>query len=303
MLMGLTTHLTLDVQAPFDFRSSATSYGWVALAPTIWLADRQAVQRVERLGTGKVVLIDITGAGTVDHPTLEICVHHREKLTPQNQTEICTAVGRIFRFDEDFSEFYACCHAQGAPWACLTAGVGRLLRSPTVFEDVVKTICTTNTRWSGTKRMVANLVAALGDSYKDKPDLHAFPTPKAIARTRPDIFNKTVPLGYRGAYVHSLAQQVASGDLDLEALRDPSIPSETLKRKLRGIKGVGPYATHTLMMLLGHYDELAIDAEMRVFVARKYCNGKTPNAKEICAVYEDWGRWRYLAYWFDRVDE
>jgi 3-methyladenine DNA glycosylase/8-oxoguanine DNA glycosylase len=151
--------------------------------------------------------------------------------------------------------------------------------------------------------MISNLVAALGDPYKDDPNLHAFPTPKAIARTRPDVFNETVPLGYRGPYVHLLAQQVASGDLDLEALRDPSIPSETLKRTLRGIRRVGPYATHTLMMLLGRYDELAIDTEMRTFVARKYCNGNTPNAKEICAVYEDWGKWRYLAYWFDRVDE
>ena len=81
--MGLTTHLTLEVQAPFDFRSSATSYGWVALAPTTWLPDRQAVQRVERLGTGKVVLLEITGVGTVDHPTIDIGVDHRGRLTPQ----------------------------------------------------------------------------------------------------------------------------------------------------------------------------------------------------------------------------
>jgi 3-methyladenine DNA glycosylase/8-oxoguanine DNA glycosylase len=72
---------------------------------------------------------------------------------------------------------------------------------------------------------------------------------------------------------------------------------------LRAIKGVGPYATHTLLMRLGRYEDLAIDAEMRAFLARKYFDGKTPNDKEMRAVYEDWGKWRYLAYWFDRVNE
>ena len=301
--MGLATHLTLDVQAPFDFRSSATSHGWVALAPTAWLADRQVVQRVERLGTGTVGLLAITGAGTVDHPTINICVHHRDRLTPPEQTEICTAVRHMFRHDEDFSEFYARCQARGGPWTRLTAGLGRLLRSPTVFEDVIKTICTANTRWSGTKRMVAHRVAALGDPYADHPTLRTFPTPQAIACTTPDVFTKMGPLGYRGAYIYRLAQQVASGDLDLEALRDPSIPAEVLKRRLLAIKGVGPYAAHTLLMLLGHYEELAIDAEVRAFVARKYLKGKTPNDKEMRAVYEGWGKWRYLAYWFDITDD
>ncbi len=37
-----------------------------------------------------------------------------------------------------------------------------MLRSPSVFEDVVKTICTTNTAWSGTRKMTAALVDNLG---------------------------------------------------------------------------------------------------------------------------------------------
>jgi 3-methyladenine DNA glycosylase/8-oxoguanine DNA glycosylase len=101
----------------------------------------------------------------------------------------------MFRLDEDFSEFYARCHAQGAPWMRLTAGSGRLLRSPTVFEDVIKTICTTNTRWSGTKRMVSHMVAAFGDPAADHPDLRAFPTPEAIAWTKLDVFTTMVLRG------------------------------------------------------------------------------------------------------------
>jgi 3-methyladenine DNA glycosylase/8-oxoguanine DNA glycosylase len=168
-----------------------------------------------------------------------------------------------------------------------------------VFEDVVKTICTTNTRWSGTKRMVSQLVATLGEPYAGDPTLHAFPTPELISQADPHVFTEIIPLGYRGPYIHRLAQQVVSGELDLEGFRDVSIPTATLKRQLLAIRGVGPYAAHTLLMLLGRYEELAIDSEMRAFVRQHYCQGKNPKDKEIRAVYEGWGRWQYLAYWFD----
>ncbi|MBI3325123.1 MAG: hypothetical protein HYZ81_00240 [Nitrospinae bacterium] len=124
--------------------------------------------------------------------------------------EIGTTVSHMFRFEEDFSEWYALCQARGHPWTRLTAGWGRLLRSPTMFEDVIKTICTTNTRWSGTKRMIAKLVTTLGDRYAEHSTLHAFPTPEAIARAQPAVFTTVIPLGYRAASIQQLAVSVAT---------------------------------------------------------------------------------------------
>ncbi len=45
----------------------------------------------------------------------------------------------MFRLDEDLSGFYALVHKDELSWCAL--GAGRMLRAPTVFEDVVKTIC------------------------------------------------------------------------------------------------------------------------------------------------------------------
>jgi 3-methyladenine DNA glycosylase/8-oxoguanine DNA glycosylase len=149
--------------------------------------------------------------------------------------------------------------------------------------------------------MVSQLVAMLGEPYPGDSTLHAFPTPEAIAQTPLDVFIKIVQLGYRGPYIHRLAQQVVSGELDLKALRDPSIPTDMLNRSLRAIKGMGAYATHPLLMLLGRYEELAIDSAMRAFISQHYFRDKNPYDKEMCGVYKDWGRWRYLAYWFDHV--
>ncbi|MEZ4614459.1 MAG: hypothetical protein R2867_02940 [Caldilineaceae bacterium] len=64
-------------------------------------------------------------------------------------------------------------------------------------------------------------------------------------------------------------------------------------------------------MLLGHYGELPIDSEYRTFVARHYFGrgdsgegdgGRNPTDQELAAVYDDWGQWKYLAYWFDHYD-
>jgi CBS domain-containing protein len=45
----------------------------------------------------------------------------------------------MFRLDEDLSGFYALVQKDELSWCAL--GAGRMLRAPTVFEDVVKTIC------------------------------------------------------------------------------------------------------------------------------------------------------------------
>ena len=71
-------------------------------------------------------------------------------------------VPEAFRLDEDLSAFYASVAADGDLSWC-TTGAGRMLRAPTVFEDVVKTICTTNCTWAATVRMVSALVHELGD--------------------------------------------------------------------------------------------------------------------------------------------
>ncbi len=296
-----TAHLSIAPPPPFDFQANACSNGWVVLAPNAWDSERSTLQRVERLGTGKIVLLLISGSGTIDRPRIDIQVSaDSADLTQKEQAEITAAVGRMFRLDEDLTEFYALCRQRGGAWTRITNGLGRLLRSPSIFEDVVKTICTTNIQWGGTVRMVQGLVNAHGACHPGDTDKRAFPTPQVIAALAPDTFAGTVRLGYRADYVHTLAARVASGEVDLEAWQDAAIPTPDLKKDLLDIKGVGNYAAATLLMLLGRYDELAVDTAFRRFVSRKYFDGQPPPSDgEAQAVYEDWGRWKYLAYWFD----
>ena len=60
--------IELDAKKPYNFATSVRDHGWIALLPFNWLDEQSAMQRVERLSSGKVVLLQLTtkdvGRGT-----------------------------------------------------------------------------------------------------------------------------------------------------------------------------------------------------------------------------------------------
>jgi len=296
---GKTTYLILYPVLPFHFEYTAYSHGWVLLLPNQWDRESQKLCRAERLSSGEVVLICITGNNSFKKPKIIIEVSHPKSLSKTELKEITTLVSHMFRLDENFQEFYRLCDQRGDQWKKLTQGLGRLLRSPSLFEDIVKTICTTNIQWGGTKRMIEELVNAFGEKFQGNPTLRAFPTPEAVAGVSLSSFSKRVRMGYRTEYVHLLARQMVSRKLDPASFFNTDIPTPDLKKKLLGIKGIGNYAAATLLMLLGRYDELPTDTVFRDFVGKKYFKGKKISDKKAQSVYQSWGKWKYLAYWFE----
>jgi 3-methyladenine DNA glycosylase/8-oxoguanine DNA glycosylase len=304
--------MILTVNPPYDFARSVTDYGWIALAPNRWDPETSVLQRVERLSTGTVVLVNVFVAsassaqanGTAsgdDAVSLSVDIQIPDRVTGTESEELSTRLRWMLRLSEDLRPFYRRARRDPRLWSAVSSGRGRLLRSSTLFEDVVKTICTTNTTWHQTKGMVQRLVELLGSPCPTRPGLHAFPTPKQVASADPETLHQKVRLGYRSDYVHQLAREIVSGQRELESLREDSLSPVDLRKQLRSIKGVGEYATNTLLMSMGHYDDLAMDSEMRAFVSTRYHGGRPVSDDEIATIYEKWGRWKYLAYWFDLI--
>ncbi len=295
----MMTTVRLQPNAPFDFRGTARSHGWVGLAPNQWDDDSGSLTRVERLSSGKVVRLQVTGEGTSRKPGIRIDIERRGRLTRRDSDDAAARVTHMFRLDDDMKPFYSLCRKRGAPWTKVTRGLGRLLRSSNLFEDIVKVICTTNIQWGGTKKMAAQLVEQFGDACDDDPAQRAFPSAEAIAAVSAAEFARRVSMGYRAPYVHELATRIASGELDLATLEDRSMSTADLRKRLLAIKGVGGYSAASVLMLLGRYDDLPIDSVCRDFTGRKYFDGRSPADDEVRGLYEDWGEWKFLAYWYD----
>jgi 3-methyladenine DNA glycosylase/8-oxoguanine DNA glycosylase len=209
-----------------------------------------------------------------------------------SRTGAVEAVRHMLRLDADLSAFYAVAAADDdLSWAA--AGAGRLLRSPTVFEDVVKTICTTNCAWSATVRMTTALVDQLGRVAPD--GRRAFPTPAAMARADESFYRDVVRAGYRGAYLRSLAERVAEERLDLEALDDPELSDDEVAERLIALPGCGPYAVAHIMMLLGRYSRLVLDSWTRPTYAR--LRGRKAADRTIERRFKPYRDYAGLAFW------
>ncbi len=203
-------------------------------------------------------------------------------------------VAHMFRLDEDLSGFYELVNEDDLSWCAL--GAGRMLRAPTVFEDVVKTICTTNTAWSGTRRMTAALVDNLGVEAPGSG--RTFPVPEAMAEADESFYRDVVRAGYRGPYLKTLASEVAEGRVDLEELNDAGLPDEEVALRLLALPGVGPYAAaHVMLTSLGRYSRLVLDSWTRPTYARLAGARRTLKDVTIERRFKRYGDWAGLAFW------
>ena len=283
--------LELSARPPFSLQQVINSHGWPQLAPFLWDRSNGELRRVERLASGRVVELRFDPAP--NGAAVEVDVD----LSADEQAEAEAKVQWMLGLDQDFSAFYATTRGEPKLAQAEALAKGRVLRSPTLFEDVLKTIATTNTTWGGTIRMIDALVRLYGDPLPADPVRRAFPRPEQLAAVNVDSLRAEVKLGYRAPYVLDLAQSIASGALDVEALKDSDLPTPELRKRLLAIKGVGGYAAANLLVILGRYDYVPVDSWAMNQVSREWYGGQPVGEKQVNAAFERWGEWKGLAFW------
>lgn len=284
---------------PVDLKRTFLSHGLASLPPmavddsgrwfevTLRLPSfRPRTVRVDAPARGDVARVSISGG-----PVSDLVA-----------TEIITELRHVLRLDEDLSRFYRqATRDRSLTW--VTSGAGRMIRSQTVFEEVVKTICTTNCAWSATRRMVEALVSHLGELAPDAPAAgfvgRVFPTAEAMASASDDFYAQIVRAGYRGRYLRTLSQMVVEGEVDLERLGQVSrkeLPDDDLAKALLALPGVGPYATAHVMMMLGRYSRPIFDSWTRPTYARLTGREQIEDA-EIEKRFRRYKQYAGLAFW------
>lgn len=282
---------SLSARPPFNFLSVINSHGWRQLAPFSYEEATNTLCYVLRLSVGRVIELKLR-EGT-DGVLIET-----EKLDKTERGEVAEKVSWMFGLDMDFSPFYAASRGEPKLARAKKLALGRVLRSPTLFEDVIKTILTTNTLWGATKNMTRKLVDEFGATLKEDPSKKAFPTPEAIAASTPEILKEKIRVGYRAPAIHELAVRVASGKFDLESLKISQLPTLALRKELLTINGVGPYAAANLLLILGRSDFIPIDSWALKLVSHEWYDAKPITPKDVEKHFEKWGEFKGLAFWF-----
>jgi N-glycosylase/DNA lyase len=269
----------------FDLVATARSHGWYDLPPFAYDHTQKVLARVLDLG-GRAVdcAISVERDALRVRTTAEI---PRDRLRAQ--------VAAMLRLDEDLTSFYDLTDRDPKLAYARRRGAGRLLRAPTVFEDVIKMLLTTNCSWSFTRLMVSRLVERLG--VPSPSGARAFPTPEAMAEEPERFYRDEIRAGYRAPHLLSIARDQAAGKLDLERLRDEP-DAERLRDELLALPGIGPYAADNLLRLLGGYGYLGLDSWCRGKLKKLYPRTRDPDALAR-RLYRPYGHWQGLAMWLD----
>jgi 3-methyladenine DNA glycosylase/8-oxoguanine DNA glycosylase len=283
--------ITLPTPRNFSFQRTVISHGWCELLPFSLDQPNWALTRVIDFGEKPPVTVTMrSGKG-------HVAITASRRLNKTDAARVLRDARHILRLDDDLAPFY---QATGAvpefAWIG-KQGAGRMLRSPTVYEDLVKMICTTNCSWSLTEKMVTGLVQGLGRESDD--GRKSFPTPEAMAAMPVKFYVDEVRAGYRAPYLKELADRVASGELNVETWLTSDLSTPDLVKQIKGVKGAGNYAAENLLKLLGRYDGLALDSWTRAKFFKVRNNGRRANDKKIERYYSRFKEWRGLALWCD----
>jgi 3-methyladenine DNA glycosylase/8-oxoguanine DNA glycosylase len=276
---------TLSLATPDDFHldKAVASYGYFLLAPNHWDPDRRVLTRPFRLGRSLV-----TTRTTQPRPG-RLTLRTDEPVDRKQAGHLKAALARMLRIDDDLTEWRRLCPPAAK------RHFGRLFRSPTLFEDMVKTITGCNVTWTQTIAMNRLLVEHVGRGD--------FPSPRQLSRWDPDKLNQVTKVGYRAERILRLARSFLDGRIDPAWYEAPDRTTDELYDALRSIYGFGDYAASNLLMLLGRYDRIAIDTETyRHFTKTRGLDRPTPASQLDPVIRDHYARFApypFLAYWFE----
>ena len=271
----------------FNFLDTIKSHGWVCLKPFSWNEDTETLSIITKIENTKY---NLSVSYEDNNLTVDIDKGNPDNYSHTTERQIKNMMGRIFRLDEDLDGFYGMC--KNLPQFSYVAreNRGRILRCPSLFEDILKTVFTTNCTWKNTEMMAENLCSLCDD---------CFPTPQEIVGLGIEALKAKVKLGYRAEYVYEFSKKVIEGQFDLDTWETIDDTQE-LKEKIRSIKGVGEYSAHHIMMLLGNYSFLPLDSVVEKYLVENYFDGKNDiNKKDLPKPFERFGKWKYLIFRYD----
>ncbi len=277
------TRLTIKPRADYLLKRDVCSYGYFSLAPNRWDPHQRTLTRVLDPGDGPTTIIV---SQREDQRGATLSVTAGRALARAEQRTARAQIARMLRHDEDLTEF----HAIDPRWR--KSGRGRIFRSPSIFEDIVKTITSCNVTWPGTRRMNHRMCEVINP---------AFPKPQQMARRKPQTLRSRCGVGYRDVRLVELARMFVRGDIDEAWFEDESRSDDEIHKALLALPGCGKYAAANMMQLLGRYSMLPIDTEaIRHGKESLGMTGTTASIeKQVRAHYEQFGRHRFRSYWLE----
>ncbi len=179
---------------------------------------------------------------------------------------------RVLGLEDDLSGLWAACDALPELRWVRPLGAGRVLRSPTVWQDLLATLAGTRASYASTRAMLRSL-----------------PGPGPAQLLDADLAR----WGFRGRWLRALAGSVAGG-WDPEGLQDASLDDAEVQRRVRALPGFGPFAAAQLAPLLGRPRPVVLDGWLRSALGGA-------GEQDVRERFAGMGRWAGTGAWLAAV--
>ena len=272
---------TVPAQGPFRLAAVAVSHGWFQTAPFTWDRTGELLHRTEDLGAGPLALVMGAADGGVG-------VAPSRSLSAAERALARSRVRRMLQLDVDLEGFEEAVEAVDPELARDLAayGGGRVLAGSSLFEDVVKGICGTNTAWRQAVNSI-NRIAALG---RDE----AFPSPADLLRAGEEPLREVARVGYRAPAILAAARAAIDGTLaDIEA-DSAAGDEERVYASLLSLTGIGPSTAGFILLLMGHFERPSIDSATIRVATERWFDGTRPTPRQVARRIAPAGRFAGL---------
>lgn len=312
----------MRIMPPEDYilARDVCSYGYFRLAPNVWDRDRKVLRRSLMLDDGPAMFeIAQPGAawrgaarGAGAGSPLEVRVDR--VLSSRERGDAVRMISRMLRLDED-AGVIAAFHRVDPRWK--RTGHGRVFRSPTLFEDIIKTVTSCNVQWASTIIMNRRLCDVLGGTPELRraaqratggypATLIPFPTPLQLARARVSTLRARCRVGYRDQRMKELAAMCVrrggrAAEIDEAWFEDPATSDKAIHERLLTLPGIGPYAAANIMQTLGRYARLPMDTETLKHgrTVLGFSGTDRQVLKRVAAYFAPFGEHTFRSYWFE----
>ena len=273
---------TLKLETPPGrVKAALMSHGWSRLPVFDCAPDLASVRFGVRTDAGHpiVALRDVPDG----------VVARVEGRFPLTEEKLRAVAQDVLGLDVDLAAFWRICRRDPRFGWVARRKLGAILRCPSVWEDLLALLASTNCNWS---RTVAN-VSALCSLAEGTSSLPVFPTAENLIQAGVKGLRR-LRLGFRARYVTELARAATCGEVPTRNQLQHSEP-EAARKRLEQLPGVGPYVSETLLRISGVPDFYGLDSWNRTQVPA----ARNGDRKRLDREYKEFGSWRGLAFWFD----
>ena len=270
-----------------NLESTVKSHGWVNLPPFIWDEQKKRLHRHENMNGKQVELVLAQKNERI------MCSCYSSSVLSKSEKSLLRErflymVGREIELD-GFIILAKTLDPQ--IYKLANRGWARFLRGTSLFEDVVKTLFTTNASWQFTQLMCRRLLEECPRQDQTIQNSLFFPSLEEIREIPVSVLEKKCKLGYRAQYLKNVARAFMEND------SFAGWSTSEILGSLKEVKGLGEYSINHIGMLLGKYDQIPVDSEVRGYFRQV---GRPEDREFIYSHYQNWHPYEFLAYRLER---